>query len=165
MKKVLAALLVIASPLPASAAIIHYTLQDVTLSDGGTAFGSFDADTSSGQLTAINVTTTAGSTFSGRTYTLANTVSPYIAGYYAYSYNADGTGYWQAAITTPSYLTLGTFALGNANFEVDYFASAARYATAGSVTSNAADVPEPAMLGLFGMGAFALAAARRRRAA
>jgi hypothetical protein len=58
-----------ASTTAARAGEIEYVLQNVTFDDGGTASGTFTADTSSGAIQTLSITTTAGSTLPGYSYT------------------------------------------------------------------------------------------------
>jgi len=58
----------------ASPAPLHWQLNNVTLSDGGRAFGGFDYDASSATYSNINITTTAGSVLQSSYY---NSVAPY----------------------------------------------------------------------------------------
>ena len=53
---------------PAHAAVITYTLEDVIFDDGGTASGSFDFDTSTNTFSNISIISTAGSLFDGTTH-------------------------------------------------------------------------------------------------
>jgi hypothetical protein len=55
-----------------SAAPILWTLQGVTLSDGGTAFGSFVYDADTNTYSDLDITTTTGSARAGSTYTVVN---------------------------------------------------------------------------------------------
>ena len=52
----------------ANAAILNWTLSGVTFDDGGTAFGNFSTDDSTGNLLAFDITTTAGSALGGFHY-------------------------------------------------------------------------------------------------
>ena len=53
---------------PATAASINWTLQEVVFNDGGSAFGTFLTDSTSGVLTSYDITTTEGSTLGGFHY-------------------------------------------------------------------------------------------------
>jgi hypothetical protein len=55
-------------PTLASADGVTWTLNNVSLSDGGTVSGSFNYDASTNTYSAINVISTAGSVFSGASY-------------------------------------------------------------------------------------------------
>ena len=59
----------------ASAAPLHWQLNGVTFSDGGSAFGGFDFDAGTGEYTNINLTTTPGSVLQGGYYYSAATGS------------------------------------------------------------------------------------------
>lgn len=63
-----------------SAAPIFWTVSGVTFFDGGTASGSFIFDDTTDQMSAINFTTTAGSSGSGATYTYWNSNYPMSTG-------------------------------------------------------------------------------------
>ncbi len=56
------------SSLPANASTIDWTLSGVTFDDGGTATGTFSTDSTSGNVTAFDIVTTAGTTLGGATY-------------------------------------------------------------------------------------------------
>ena len=52
----------------AHAATLHWQLNGVTFSDGGSVFGGFDYDAGTGEYTNINITTTPGSVLQGSYY-------------------------------------------------------------------------------------------------
>src|ERR1035437_5755493 len=52
----------------ANASTIDWTLVGVTFDDGGTAFGTFSTDATTGNVTAFDISTTAGSTLGGALY-------------------------------------------------------------------------------------------------
>jgi hypothetical protein len=58
---------------PSYATVLTWSLDDVRLSDGGVATGSFAFDADTGTFSAIAVTTTAGSAFAGASY---NAIAP-----------------------------------------------------------------------------------------
>lgn len=58
----------VAGTTAARAGNIDYVLQNVTFDDGGTASGSFTVDPSSGAIQTLSITTTAGSTLPGYSY-------------------------------------------------------------------------------------------------
>lgn len=56
----------------ASATPITWTLHDVTFDDGGTATGTFDYDADTNTVSAVDITTSAGTSFPGADYTLVD---------------------------------------------------------------------------------------------
>jgi hypothetical protein len=54
--------------LPSNASTIDWTLTNVTFNDGGTASGTFESDSTTGFVTAFDITTAAGSTLGGFVY-------------------------------------------------------------------------------------------------
>jgi hypothetical protein len=58
--------------LPANASTIDWTLSGVTFDDGGTASGTFSTDSTSGSVTAFDITTTAGTSLPGFLYDSAS---------------------------------------------------------------------------------------------
>lgn len=56
----------------ANASPINWVLQGVTFDDGGTLSGTFSTDSVSGSLLSFDLTTTAGSVFSGFHYDISN---------------------------------------------------------------------------------------------
>lgn len=52
----------------ANAAVLTWTLQDVVFTDGGSASGTFDFDTSTNTYSNISITTTGGTANAGSTY-------------------------------------------------------------------------------------------------
>ena len=76
----LAAALVLIATLaaaPSDASTINWVLSGVTFDDGGATSGTFSTDSTSGNVTAFNITTTAGTTLGGANYnwTAINTFS------------------------------------------------------------------------------------------
>jgi len=67
-QKLTVVLTVLLFSMQAQAAVVTYTLQDVTFEDGGTASGSFDFDTITMIFSNIEITTTAGTLFDGTTH-------------------------------------------------------------------------------------------------
>ncbi len=64
-----ALLVLLCVPSVASADGITWSLSGVTFDDGGTASGSFVYDAVTNTVSAVNIVTTAGTTFGGTTYT------------------------------------------------------------------------------------------------
>jgi PEP-CTERM motif len=52
----------------AQAATLNWTLHDVTFDDGGSASGTFSTDSTTGDVIAFDITTSAGTTLGGITY-------------------------------------------------------------------------------------------------
>ena len=75
MKFLQAGLLLFLMVCAASAATLHWQLNAVTFSDGGSVFGGFDYDAGTGEYTNINLTTTPGSVLQGGYYYSAATGS------------------------------------------------------------------------------------------
>jgi len=75
---------------PVSAAVVTYTLQDVTFEDGGTASGSFDYDTDTMLFSNISIVTTAGTLFDGTTHFSHPPFA--ITGVNAFFVDSDATG-------------------------------------------------------------------------
>jgi hypothetical protein len=170
-----AALALLPAGSSAQAAVITWTLQNVTFDDGGTASGFFDYDTTSGRAENFDITTTGGSEL------------------LSFHYDSSSSQFFAAQVYAPNdllwiesnslrYLDLGfdgaldapgTVALTNHggalgwSYECDNCTDV-RYVTDGSVTGRAA-APEPVgwalmLIGFLGAGA-ALRGARRREAA
>jgi len=154
--------------LSASAAPVTWTLQGVTFNDGGTASGSFSYDAVAGTYSSINITTTAGTAFSGATYlavdpgnSSTSTVLRVVPN--AGSANA-GTAvlalFFSSALTSAG----GTVALstgldeGTCNTTGCTSAMGLRSLTGGSVsTVPPSATPIPSSLSLLGVGLFFLA--------
>jgi len=154
----------------ATAVPLTWTLQGVAFADGATASGSFVIDSDSGDMLWWDITTTAGPNLSGFTY---DTTSSGMFG-------RDIWGPSNAYLLTRNvpfanpYLNL-TFAsaltsAGTVNFSYDIGLGGSwecnnctfiRYITAGSVTTDTNDVPEPGPVALFGIALAALALRRR----
>lgn len=63
-----AALVSIAASAPVEASVINWTLVGVTFDDGATASGTFSTDSSTGDITAYDITTTMGSSLPSTLY-------------------------------------------------------------------------------------------------
>lgn len=164
------AIALLAANVPAQAIPINYTLQDVRFTDGTFATGSFTYDASTHVGYDFNVSTTAG-TLSAFTYNDANSGFYYGGGAGPNNFIMfvdTGTRYFNFAFASPLTNAGGTYALSTSNSYECMNCGTFRRVTGGSVTSDAVtDVPEPgtAALMLAAIGAFGLAARRRKQAA
>jgi len=70
---------------PANASIINWTLSGVAFNDGGTATGTFSTDSTTGNITAFDITTTTGTTLNGLQY---DTTTSYLYGNNVFSSNS-----------------------------------------------------------------------------
>jgi hypothetical protein len=150
----------------ASASTINWTLQGVAFDDGGTAFGTFSTDSTNGNVTAWNITTTAGSALSGYLYNSTNS-SFYPSGgaYYIFSptYWTTWNDVFASPLTSPGVISL---ALGYYAYEMDLLhVSRIRHVLSGAAIGVIASTPLPAALPLFatGLGVTWLLARRRKR--
>jgi hypothetical protein len=66
-----AAMMLFVLAVPANAAIINWTLSGVTFDDGGKAVGTFSTDSSTGNVSTFDITTTAGTSLGGSIYDVA----------------------------------------------------------------------------------------------
>jgi hypothetical protein len=163
--------------LPANATTIDWTLVGVTFDDGGTASGTFSTDSTTGFVTAFDITTTTGFAFGGATY---NTTTSYLFSNNFYSPNSfiittDNTTvpFLNLAFVNPLtalgvddlVLTGWDNGLGDGSFEC----GACTQTPDRSVDSGVAvsTTPLPAALPMFGigLGALGLLGWRRKRKA
>jgi hypothetical protein len=163
LRSIVALVIFAAGTVGLSATPVLWTLQGVTLTDGGTASGSFVYDADTNTYSDLNITTTTGSARAGSTYTVFNpftgtspdgffaaTTFPFdegspglIIGFLTLT-DAGGTREFDASFIFDegSYYGLNGL-LGDATF---------RFSTAGGITS----VPEPSALGLVAIGGMVL---------
>jgi hypothetical protein len=141
----------------------------VTFDDGGTASGSFVYDAVTNMYSAINVTTTTGTTLAGVTYTnLSDVAGSSSTGFLFGPNNGDLTGasflmwLFDAPLTNPGIVQVSlpppidSIEALCANSDCSTFSS--RSVTGGEVVGTAVATPEPATFSLVGMGLVALLA-------
>ena len=155
--------------LPAHAAVITYTLENVIFDDGGTASGSFDYDTSTGDFSNVSIVTTAGSVLEGTSYGNSGTAGGF--------FNDFGSIRYVLETLTPINDQLGLSALISLStireqeFDIPRPGVATlireRFGTGQLVTDDltVSEVPVPAALPLFLAGLAALGLVRRRQRA
>jgi hypothetical protein len=103
----------------AEAGMIDFMLQGVTFDDGGTASGSFVADSATGAVQSLDVVTTAGSRMGGTAYTQVTGQPSYFADTPDSFYSLNGnyiTLAFQHALTLagadPIITAIGRFGIG-----------------------------------------------------
>jgi hypothetical protein len=146
----------------ATAGTIDWTLQNVTFTDGGTATGSFSTDSTTGLLTALDITTSVDSTLGlGTTFDLAsvsfNASNTFVMSIPGDQFSLD----FANALSTPGADPLLS---GPINQEDSH--SAVRFVGGGDAVGvlETPSVPEPATFALLGAGVAGLAVLRRRKA-
>jgi PEP-CTERM motif len=143
-------------PLSAQAAPITWNLLGLTFADGGSAFGSFAFDATLNQYSAVDITTTTGSSRSGAHYeAVSNGVPPGPTGVLF----ATSTALNLSGTFPLSFAQEGTCGNAGCTFPV----APQRPVVTGSVTTLPATVPEPASALLVGFGLALLCGARNRR--
>jgi hypothetical protein len=155
----------------ASATTIFWNLQGVTFSDGGTASGSFGYDDLTNNYSFIDITTTAGSSFNGATYFVADPGVSSSATRLVAVLNAgliDKTGTPVLVFSFgPALTSAGGIVNIGSNVGSAEGACANAQCTTGiaarSITAGiASTVPEPSSLTLVPLGAVALLVIKRR---
>jgi hypothetical protein len=170
-----ALLVLLCVPSVASADGITWSLSGVTFDDGGTASGSFVYDAVTNTVSSINIVTTAGTTFSGSTYTaLSPGFSPPLPFDFVFVPSASGdltgTMYLDLELPMPGLTNSGGFVslmdIGSeglcADAECDTPAdSPIRMITGGELVSPVVATPEPSAFVLLGMGLVCLLGAAK----
>jgi PEP-CTERM motif len=167
---VLALFVLFCVPSIASADGVPWVLTGVTFDDGGTASGSFVYDALTNTYSAINVTTTAGITFAGATYTsLSNVAGSSNTGFLFGPNSGDLTGasflmwLFDAPLTNSGGIVQVSLPPPTDSIEAlcansDCSTFSSRSVTGGEVVGTAVATPEPATFSLVGMGLVALLA-------
>ena len=158
----------------ALAAPIEWTLQNVSFSDGGTAFGSFVYDADTNIYSAVDITTTSGTALSGTAYKFTN---PYITGSASITQFLDAEGDLTGArffgLLPASALTndllsvnINTIDTGEYVCSSSTCAGGSKMRTIGTgyITSSSV-VPVPAAAWLFGSALAGLGWLRRKQTA
>lgn len=159
----------------AQAALITWTFQDVSLSDGGEVFGSFDYDATTNVFTNVNVTSTSGNAATGDTYVLASN--------FAFSSRLDFLTSNAIDLTGAGALGVDLFAnmtdlggqidldLSRQSFEAicadadcNGFFIERSFSSGFITTTPASEVPAPAAFWFIGLGVVAYWVARKKRA-
>lgn len=180
MKKLLAAFLAATIAVPGSAAVIRYNLNGVTFDDGGTFTGYFDYDTDAygqGQqpFVSFDLTSSATLNFASHHYLLSNggtiASNQYAVGFLETpafnptdpTYFPPTNGFNFYTLNEVSLAGGGSLLLDSAHSTESSNEGLTRYIVSGTIDAPLNDVPEPAMLGLFGLGAIGLGLGRRRK--
>jgi len=160
-------------PSIASADGVPWVLAGVTFDDGGTASGSFVYDAVTNTYSAINVTTTAGATLAGATYTsLSDIVGSSSTGFlFGPNNSSDLTGasflmwLFDAPLTNSGGIVQVSLPPPSDSIEAlcgdpgcSDSAASFRIVTGGEVVGTAVATPEPSTFSLVGMGLVALLA-------
>ena len=162
------------SYLPANASTIDWTLSGVAFDDGGTATGTFSTDSTSGDVIAFDIVTSAGTTLGGATYD--STASGIYSSDGVYSPNSfivenfNTSTYVNFEFVNPL-TTPGTDDLilsDSASYECN-FCAPVRAIVSGDAASgdNVGATPLPTTIPLFasGLGALGILGWRRKRKA
>jgi hypothetical protein len=160
-------------PSIASADGIPWVLSGVTFDDGGTASGSFVYDAVTNTYSAISVTTTAGATLAGATYTSLSDIAGSSSTGFLFGPNnsSDLTGasflmwLFDAPLTNSGGIVQVSIPPPSDSIEAlcgdpscSDSAATFRIVTGGEVVGTAVTTPEPSTFSLVGMGLVALLA-------
>ncbi len=165
-----AAIVLLGAMLPAQAAPITYTLQNVTFSDGTSATGSFVFDAATRKSSGYSIATTPG-ILSAFNWSLANSGLYYGGGAGPNNFTiitTDGRRVFNFSFPDPFTDAGGTNLINTASTYECNNCGTFRRVNGGSVTSIAAvDVPEPGTLplALAAMGVLGFLHRRRKQAA
>ena len=146
---VVAGFLLLGAAVQAQAALITWTLQDVAFTDGASATGSFTIDAQARTWSAFNIATTDGANLSAFNYNPTNS-GLYFNGFGPNSFTVmpgNGHRYITFSFLQPLTDAGGTVAINTpSSWECN---NCSPWRTmAGSVTTEAAEVPEPATLAM-----------------
>lgn len=163
-----AALATLTVAMPAKAVTLVWTLSGVTFDDGGTAFGTFSTDSTTGGLITYSIDTTAGSTLGAFHYDATSSIflgNNIVTSNSFLVANSSVTRYITFAFADP--LTTGGINLfkigGPPNSYECNNCDPLRAVTAGFATTSI--VPEPASWALFVVGFGLVGVTARRRTA
>jgi len=150
----------------AHATPITYQLDGVTFSDGTTASGSVTFDAVTHQSSAFSISTMDG-LLTAFTYDKSDAGLFYGGGAGQNNFviiTTNGRRVFNFSFLTPFTDAGGTQAINIASTYECYNCNPYRRVTGGSLTSEAAVVPEPTTVALIGLGLFGVAASRRKAA-
>lgn len=161
----LAGLMLTAGAPSAQASPITWTLSGVTFSDGATASGSFTMDAAAHTWSSLNISTTTG-VLSAFTYDASNS-GIYFNGFGPNAFSiipGNGQRYFTFSFLDPLPINGGSAAINTAASWECNNCGTFRMVTQGSITSVAANVPEPGTLAIMApaLGLIGFLARRRK---